>query len=445
MVIIVHVFTMNRSRRIVFEEVPIRLSPAEAYARMRRPDQPSFLLESADGSSRTVAYSFLGTSPIDILRGRDGQDLEEVREVMRHRRTGRAPFPFMGGLVGYFSYHFVNSMETDLHLRDAGFPAYELGLFDSGLVYDHSAFKVYHFHPEGDATVPLELDEEEPGEGFRLGERLSGTERGSYESGVVELKGRIEEGEVFQVVLSGYEEHRFEGDPFQLYLRLRQVNPSPYMFYLDFGERKVLGSSPETLVTVRDREAVTFPIAGTRPLGADLRERRDNRRSLLADEKERAEHLMLVDLARNDLGKVCEHGTVEVADLMRVEEYSHVQHMVSRVRGILQEDRDSLDALSAVFPAGTVSGAPKHRAMRLIESLEGRGRGPYAGAVGYISDSGDLDTAITIRSAFVNGDRVSLQAGAGIVLDSVPEREYQECQGKLGAMHSSLRQCEVVR
>ncbi len=198
-------------------------------------------------------------------------------------------------------------------------------------------------------------------------------------------------------------------------------------------------------MTVRDREAVTFPIAGTRPLGADLRERRDNRRSLLADEKERAEHLMLVDLARNDLGKVCEHGTVEVADLMRVEEYSHVQHMVSRVRGILQEDRDSLDALSAVFPAGTVSGAPKHRAMRLIESLEGRGRGPYAGAVGYISDSGDLDTAITIRSAFVNGDRVSLQAGAGIVLDSVPEREYQECQGKLGAMHSSLRQCEVVR
>jgi anthranilate synthase component 1 len=214
------------------------------------------------------------------------------------------------------------------------------------------------------------------------------------------------------------------------------------MFYLDFGRRKVLGSSPETLVTVRGREVITYPIAGTRPLGSDLLERRSNRREMLADEKERAEHIMLVDLARNDLGKVCDYGTVEVADLMRVEEYSHVQHLVSRVRGVLRADRDALDALAAVFPAGTVSGAPKHRAMRLIESLESRGRGPYAGAVGYISDQGDLDTAITIRSAFVDGDRIFLQAGAGIVMDSVPEREYMECQGKLGAVHRSLQMCE---
>jgi len=162
---------------------------------------------------------------------------------------------------------------------------------------------------------------------------------------------------------------------------------------------------------------------------------------MLADENEGAERVMLVDLARNDLGKVCDYGSVEVADLMRVEEYSHVQHMVSRVRGILRSDRDALDAFAAVFPAGTVSGAPKHRAMRLIESLESRGRGPYAGAVGYISDQGDLDTAITIRSAFVNGDHIYLQAGAGIVMDSVPEREYQECVSKLGAVHRSLKMC----
>jgi len=436
---------MSKSPKIVFEEVSLNLSPAEAYARMRVPGRPSFLLESAEGSSRTVAYSFLGCSPITVLRGQDGQDLQEVREVMRSRPMNRAPFPFMGGLVGYFSYHFVNSLERDLRLRDGGFPAYELGLYDSGLVYDHSAFKVYHFHPEDEEDRLPGLEADTDMEPFRLRERLSGTESDYYESGVEDLKRRIEEGEAFQVVLSGHEEHRFEGDPFQYYLRLRQVNPSPYMFYLDFGERKVLGSSPETLVTVRGREAVTFPIAGTRPLGADLRERRSNRRSMLADEKERAEHLMLVDLARNDLGKVSEPGTVEVADLMRVEEYSHVQHMVSRVRGILRSDQDALDALAAVFPAGTVSGAPKHRAMRLIESLEGRGRGPYAGAVGYISDSGDLDTAITIRSAFVIGDRMRLQAGAGIVLDSVPEREYLECQAKLGAMHRSLRMCEAGR
>lgn len=289
------------------------------------------------------------------------------------------------------------------------------------------------------------MDREADAGQFRLGERTSGTERLDYERGVAELKARIEEGEAFQVVLSEHEEHRFEGDPFQLYLRLREVNPSPYMFYLDFGERKVLGSSPETLVTVRGREAITYPIAGTRPLGSNLRERMNNRRSLLADEKERAEHLMLVDLARNDLGKVSEPGTVEVADLMRVEEFSHVQHMVSKVRGILREDQDCLDALSAVFPAGTVTGAPKHRAMRLIGPLEGRGRGAYAGAVGYISDSGDLDTAITIRSAFVCGDRVRLQAGAGIVLDSVPEKEHLECQAKLGAVHRSLQLCEGGR
>jgi len=433
---------MNASPRIVFDEISLNLSPAEAYAKIRGSGRSSFLLESAEGLSRTVAYSFLGASPLRVLRGKDGEDLREVREVMRSRRTDRPPFPFMGGLVGYFSYHFVNSMEKDLRIRDGGVPAYELGLYDSGLVYDHSAFKMYHFHPRGeDGLLPI-IDRGEDLEPFRLRERLSGTGMQEYLHGVGDLKRCIEEGEAFQVVLSGYEEHRFEGDPFQYYLRLRKVNPSPYMFYLDFGERKVLGSSPETLVTVRGREAVTYPIAGTRPLGADLQERRSNRRSMLADEKERAEHLMLVDLARNDLGKVSEFGTVEVADLMRVEEYSHVQHMVSRVRGILRKDRDALDALCAVFPAGTVSGAPKHRAMRLIESLEERGRGPYAGAVGYLSDSGDLDTAITIRSAYVNGDRIRLQSGAGIVLDSVPEREYLECQSKLGAMHRSLQPLE---
>lgn len=430
-----------RPLNIVYEEVPLGLSPAEAYAKLRRTDSPSFLLESADGTSRTVSYSFLGATPTAVLRGRNGQDLQEVRKLMRSRPADRGPFPFMGGLVGYFSYHLVNSVEKDLDIPEDGYPGYELALYNSGLVYDHSAFKVYHFHPEGEEGVLPLLDHETDIGQFNIFEMTSGTERDEFERGAAELRTRIAEGEAFQVVLSEFEEHRFEGDPLQLYLSLRRVNPSPYMFYLDFGKRKVLGSSPETLVTVRGREAVTYPIAGTRPLGGDLRERMENRRSLLADEKERAEHLMLVDLARNDLGKVSEPGTVEVTDLMRVEEFSHVQHMVSKVRGILRGDQDCLDALGAVFPAGTVTGAPKHRAMRLIGSLERRGRGPYAGAVGYISDSGDLDTAIAIRSAFLNGDRIRLQAGAGIVLDSVPEREHLECQAKLGAMHRSLQLC----
>ncbi|HOO04419.1 MAG TPA: anthranilate synthase component I family protein [Methanomassiliicoccales archaeon] len=430
---------MTGTSEIVYEEVPLRLSPAEAYLRLRAAGEPSFLLESAEGASRTVAYSFLGAAPVSVLRAEDEREgLDKVRRRMALRARQHSPFPFMGGLVGYFSYHLVNGIEEGLSVRKGGFPAYELGEYDSGLIYDHSAFKVYHFHPrDGAGRLPL-LEQEGEVEDFQAGELLSATSRESYEAGVEDLHRRISEGEVLQTVLSGHEERRFSGDPFRMYLRLRAINPSPYMFYLDFGERKVLGSSPETLVTVRDRGAVTFPIAGTRPLGTDLRDRMRNRSSMLTDQKERAEHMMLVDLARNDLGKVCEFGSVEVADLMRVEEYSHVQHMVSRVRGILREDRDALDALAAVFPAGTVSGAPKHRAMRLIEMLEERGRGPYAGAVGYVSDSGDLDTAISIRSAFVNGDRMVLQAGAGIVLDSVPEREYQECQGKLAALHSAL-------
>lgn len=430
---------------IVFEEVDIRLSPADAYAMLRNTRQPSFLLESAEGTSRTVSFSFLGADPVKVVRGRNGQDLQQVRDLMRSRTAHRPPFPFMGGLVGYFSFDFVNSIEKDLNVREAGFPGYELGLYDSGLIYDHSAFKVYHFHPEGEEGILHLLDGEGAKGDFRTKGLLSSTGRHQFEGGVEQLRRRIREGEAFQVVLSEYEEHRFEGDPYQLYLRLRRVNPSPYMFYLDFRERKVLGSSPETLVTVRGKEVITYPIAGTRSIGACLKERMTNRRSLLADEKERAEHIMLVDLARNDLGKVCEFGTVEVTDLMRVEEYSHVQHMVSKVRGVLREDKDPLDALSAVFPAGTVTGAPKHRAMRLIDMLEGHARGPYAGAVGYISYSGDLDTAITIRSAFVDGDRIRLQAGAGIVLDSVPAREHQECQAKLGALHRSLQLCEVAR
>ncbi|MCG7844882.1 MAG: anthranilate synthase component I family protein [Methanomassiliicoccales archaeon] len=433
---------MPNPPRIVYDEIDLRLSPAQAYDRLRRGAEASFLLESADNSSRIVAYSFLGASPERLLRGEDDrQGLDQVREVMVSREAVRTPFPFMGGLVGYFSYHLVNSVEPDLNISSMGFPSYELGLYDSGLIYDHSAFKVYHFHPQGDEGVISKLGVVEPEDEFHLGEATSRTSPEDYRAGVGDIKGRILDGEAFQVVLSGHEEHRFQGDPFQLYLNLRKVNPSPYMFYLDFGQRKVFGSSPETLVTVRDREVITYPIAGTRPLGSNLRERRSNRKEMLSDEKERAEHVMLVDLARNDLGKVCEYGTVEVADLMRVEEYSHVQHMVSRVRGILRSDRDALDALTAVFPAGTVSGAPKHRAMRLIQSLEGRGRGPYAGAVGYISDMGDLDTAITIRSVFVDGDRIYMQAGAGIVMDSVPEKEYQECQSKLGAVHRSLRTC----
>jgi anthranilate synthase component 1 len=230
-----------------------------------------------------------------------------------------------------------------------------------------------------------------------------------------------------------------------LYQQLRKINPSPYMFYLDFGERKILGSSPETLVTVKNGEVLTYPIAGTRPLGQNMKERRRYKEEMLADEKERAEHTMLVDLARNDIGKVCQVGSVHVAEYMNVQEFSHVQHMVSKVQGTLEEGLDAMDAFCAVFPAGTVSGAPKPRAMEIISELEQRPRGPYAGAVGYLSLNGDLDSAIAIRSAFICRDRLRIQAGAGIVYDSDPGKEYVETENKLGAMSAAIARCNSGR
>jgi len=265
-----HIIMSNPSK-IVFEEIDLRLSPAQAYDRLRRGADASCLLESADASSRTVAFSFLGASPRRTLRGDDHQGLEQLREVMASRVADPSPFPFMGGLVGYFSYHLINSVEPDLNVSSMGFPSYELGLYDRGLIYDHSAFKAYHFHPEGeDAIIPKVL-EAAPEDDFRIGELVSRTSQRDYEAGVGDIRERILDGEAFQVVLSGHEEHRFTGDPFQLYLRLRKVNPPPYLFYLDFGQRKVLGSSPDTLVTVRGREVITYLSAGPRPLGTALR------------------------------------------------------------------------------------------------------------------------------------------------------------------------------
>jgi anthranilate synthase component 1 len=233
------------------------------------------------------------------------------------------------------------------------------------------------------------------------------------------------------------------GDPLAFYEALRRLNPSPYMYYLDFGMRRVIGASPEMLLRVEDRTATTFPIAGTRPLGTTLVESDRLADDLLADEKERAEHNMLVDLARNDLGRVSVFGSVRVPQYMTVERYSHVQHIVSRVEATLAPGRDALDAFSAVFPAGTVSGAPKPRAMEILHGLEGTARGPYAGVVGYLSLNGNMDTAIAIRTLFADGPTYYMQAGAGIVADSDPAREWLETEHKLGSLKAALS--EAVR
>jgi anthranilate synthase component 1 len=260
-----------------------------------------------------------------------------------------------------------------------------------------------------------------------------------YEKAVETAKQYVTQGDIFQVVLSKRFDMRFKGDLTAFYQALRAINPSPYMYFYKAEDRQIVGSSPEMLARVENRTVETFPIAGTRPITADIAENRRLSRELLADPKECAEHVMLVDLARNDVGRVSKFGSVRVPQFMQVQRYSHVQHIVSRVIGDLMDEYDCYDALRAVFPAGTVSGAPKVRAMEIIEELEPTRRGPYAGAVGYFSYNGNMDFAITIRTLFAEKDRAFVQAGAGIVADSVPEREWFETEHKAGALMKALQ------
>jgi anthranilate synthase component 1 len=443
------------------ERIDTKVPPVELYRLLAGEFQDSFMLESAVGDQRTVAFSFLGFGAESVLRCEDGyvngsggpEDLRGepiafLNEFLSKNLVRDTRFPFAGGLVGYFSYEFVRCLESGLRLpRSSQFPDFELGLYREGIIFDHSNFQAYRFSNgvAGELEEVLDsLPREDTTARFRPGTMRCDMTKDEFEAGVADVKERILSGDVFQVVLSRSLECEFEGDPLALYEDLRLTNPSPYMFFIDFGKRKVLGSSPETLVRVRGREVTTFPIAGTRPIGADMREQTRLREEMLLDEKERAEHCMLVDLARNDIGKVAEFGSVRVPEFMSVQGYSHVQHIVSKVQGILASDRAAPDALAAVFPAGTVSGAPKPRAMEIIAQIERRARGPYAGGVGYLSLNGNLDSAITIRSAFSSGDRLFLQAGAGIVADSDPHREFVETEQKLGAMRASLERCALA-
>lgn len=436
----------------------INVPPFDLYRALAPGFDASFILESAVGESRTVAHSFLGFGPELVLKCKGGkveggEGLDHLREkpmaflkaFMDERSIEDQTFSYLGGLVGYFSYEFSGLTEPSfIGKEDRDFPVFELGFYSEGIVYDHSSFRAYHF---GDADSALlealgsHRSAKEPRISFGAEREVSS--RNEFEGAVIEAKRRIFDGEIFQVVLSRGNERSYDGNPLALYAALRATNPSPYMFYLDHGPRTVLGSSPETLVSLRKGELTTFPIAGTRPIGAAPKETRRFREEMLRDEKERAEHCMLVDLARNDIGKVCEVETVHVPEFMQVESFSHVQHIVSKVQGTLAKGKGAVDALAALFPAGTVSGAPKPRAMEIIAELEGRARGPYAGGVGYLSLNGNLDSAIAIRSAFCAEGVLRTQAGAGIVADSDPSREYLETEQKLGALNASFSMLEA--
>lgn len=369
--------------------------------------------------------------------------LARLNHPIKERMPGER---FSGGLVGYTSYDLVRSFEKIPRARNDGndFPDMEFGLFEDGIVFDHLSEKTHYFYRKENRIEKVQdlLKNSAQNDEVAFGRPKSNISQEDFCKRVEEAKEYIRSGDIFQVVLSKRYKIPFKGSLLRFYRALRRINPSPYMYYLKFGQRQIVGSSPEMLARKIGRKAETFPIAGTRPFTGDPARNRAFAAELLQDEKERAEHVMLVDLGRNDLGKVCEYGTVKVPEFMKVQGYSHVQHMVSRVTGQLKRNAFSFDLFKAVFPAGTVSGAPKVRAMEIIEKLEPTPRGPYAGAVGYFSANGSADFAITIRTLCSTDGYCYLQAGAGIVADSVPDREWIESERKTAALFTAMDQAQ---
>jgi anthranilate synthase component 1 len=440
-------------------------TPVSAFLKLRSlaPDAPAFLLESADQGQSVGRWSFIGFRPRAVIRWSlaDGGDPYALAAeyVARYEQAPMedAP-PFTGGAVGFFGYDLVRTVEPlgDPPPDPLGLPDMALMLSDALVVFDHLKHTVTilanaDLQAEGDvelayaeaAGIIEEVREVLAGPVPRREPRSPGARelptfesnmpRESFEAMVERIVEYIYAGDAFQVVPSQRWSAPVPVEAFSIYRGLRAVNPSPYMYFLDFGDFQVAGASPEPLLTVSGRRVTTKPIAGTRPRGSSTEEDRRIEAELLADEKELAEHVMLVDLGRNDLGRVCEYGSVTVDELMVIELYSHVMHIVSTVSGTLREDVGAMDALRSVLPAGTLSGAPKVRAMQIIDELEPIKRGGYGGAIGYLSYAGDLDTAIHIRTVVVKDGEAHVQAGGGTVADAKPDYEYRESAAKAQA------------
>ena len=372
--------------------------------------------------------------------------MDALGRALPAETIGQPEERYTGGLVGYASYDLVRSFEKIPH-RARGrnrFPDMEFGLFDDGIVFDHVKKQTRYFYNEKNRLQEIAslLDEKPTERRVAFGKPKSNLDQKEFSNRVKRAKEYIRSGDIFQAVISKRYKIPFRGSLLPFYNQLRRINPSPYMYYLKFGARQIIGSSPEMLARKTGSRVETFPIAGTRPFTGDPSRNKALAGELLQDEKERAEHVMLVDLARNDLGKVSQYGSVRVPEFMKVQSYSHVQHIVSRVVGRLRKGLTGLDLFRAVFPAGTVSGAPKIRAMQIIQELEPTPRGPYAGAVGYFSTNGNADFAITIRTLCAQNNFCYLQSGAGIVADSVPGREWIETERKAAALFTAMSQAQ---
>ena len=451
-------------------------TPIEAMKILRNVSTHCYMLESAVHNEKWGRYTFIGFDP-KIQLTAAGNELSigdvtiqtddpsiQIRQILSNYKSPKFSYlpPFTGGFVGYFSYDFLAYSEKTLRIDvddTEEFKDVDLMLFDKVIAFDNVRQKLI-------LIANMKLDDTETGynkaklELSRIADLLRNGERDHDSSGhlttevtplfskdeycamVEKAKHHIHEGDIFQIVLSNRLSAGFEGSLLDTYRVLRTINPSPYMFYFSGTDVEIAGASPETLVKLEDGILHTFPLAGTRPRGKTEKEDKELEAGLLADEKELAEHNMLVDLGRNDLGKISKFGTVEVEKLHSIERYSHVMHIGSTVRGEIRDEFDGLDAVSAVLPAGTLSGAPKIRACQLIAELENNKRGIYGGAIGYIDFTGNLDTCIAIRIAYKKNGKVFVRSGAGIVADSVPEKEHQECLNKAAAVINALKLAE---
>ncbi|ABX12807.1 anthranilate synthase component I family protein [Nitrosopumilus maritimus] len=435
--------------------IPLDLSENQfqIYNKISRNYSHSFLFESLTGPEVLAETSVMGFDPKVILKGYSDK-VEIIQEGKTKTIQTSDPFSelkkllgksddqsyrYLGGAVGVVNYDAIRMVEDIPDTHNSPQPLMEFGIYDDGLLYDNVHKKLFYFYHDENRFEKLVMSDDEFEE-FHSSEVTPNMDKTKFSEIVNKAKEYIHDGDIFQVVLSRKFAFDTSGDNLTLYKTLRKLNPSPYMYHLKQENKTIIGASPEMLVRITDDKVETFPIAGTRKITDDEEKNKQLAEELIHDEKELAEHTMLVDLGRNDIGRVCKYGTVHPESLMEIKRFSHVQHIVSHVVGNLAPENDMFDAFQAVFPAGTVSGAPKVRAMEIIDELETESRGPYAGAVGYFSYNGCCDFAIAIRSIFIEDGKGFVQSGAGIVSDSIPENEFKETEHKAGAMLQALKE-----
>ena len=450
---------MNMKNEAVFKTINTNLNPFEIFQKISNYYDDLFIFESLEGPKELIKSSIIGFGPTykikclnkKLLIFDKGKKIEEIPTVDPLNKISEffssvknQDYRYVGGLVGYTNYESIKYWEKIKVKNNKYFPLMEFGLFTDGIIFDHDKQKLEYFYYEKSRLQHIEniinktQNADSKVQDFNIRNLSRNVEKKDFEKMVKRVKKYLNNGDVFQTVLSKKIEFSCSGNPLILYQTLRKINPSPYMFYFKLNKRILIGSSPEMLIRITNKKVETYPIAGSRPVSKEKHLTEKYKNEMLNDEKEIAEHTMLVDLARNDLGKVCKFGTVKTDELMSVKQFSHIQHIVSHIIGELDSKYSVFDAFKAVFPAGTVSGAPKVRSMEIINELEKESRGPYAGAIGYFSFNKSCDFAITIRSIFINRNKGYNQSGAGIVIDSIPEKEYKETEDKSNAILSSL-------